>query len=347
MKNINVSLPASPQKYAIQFYETIGELEEKIAQQTKNKKILIVTDENVAKNYPGVLKENAHVVLPAGEQHKKWESIDMILNGCFENKLDRHSILIALGGGVVGDLTAFAASIYMRGIPVIQCPTSLLAMVDASVGGKTGINNKYGKNLVGTITQPKTVLICFEFLKTLTETEIKNGLCEMIKHGILGSQNHFAALEELSQIPITETDKFLPELQKLIPASVHIKVQIVQKDPNESNERMKLNLGHTYGHAIEKLSNYEIPHGQAVALGCMMAASYAFENEICEDETIDRIENIFNQFGIDTLCPFDEEEIWKEMSHDKKAEGDFLNLILPTKIGEVVIKKILTEEPEE
>lgn len=348
IKPITLKIPGSSSDYAIKFCVTFSELEELLNKKIGKRSFLIVTDENVlpiAQKIPTVKKatKNGNIIaLPTGENHKTWSSVETILDACFKQNLDRNSVIVAMGGGVVGDITGFAASIFMRGIKTIQCPTTLLGMVDASIGGKTGMNHSCGKNLIGTITQPEAIFECFEFLKTLPEMEIKNGLCEMIKHGIINNPNHFSALEKLSQGNIDDT--FLENLKPLISDSVRIKSDIVQKDPNESQERMKLNLGHTFGHAIEKLSNYTVPHGQAVAIGCVMAANYALEHEICDDEVVDRIENIFHQFSIDTLCPFDESDIWKEMSHDKKSEGNMLNLILPTKIGNVVIEKVVMSE---
>ena len=342
MKPISIKTPPRHDEYAISFYSDFESLFESIKAQLGGRRCVMVTDENVLKKSPFFTKENPRmaedlVVLTPGETEKNWNSIDQILKACFEAGLDRGSVLVAVGGGVVGDMTGFAASIFMRGIPFIQVPTTLLGMVDASIGGKTGIDCEYGKNLIGSIQQPEAVMVCDKFLETLSDLEIKNGIAEMVKHGVVASEKHFSDLEALAQTGLFKKDRSqaLMEIFALAPASMSIKKAIVEADEKEAGKRKFLNFGHTFGHAIELCSNFEIPHGRAVAIGCVMAANYAAEREMCEWDLVDRLENIFNQFEIDLTCDIAEEDIWNAMGTDKKKFGKILTLILPKTIGEV------------
>ena len=336
MKSLSVTIPANPQHYDIVFPEDAASLWAGLKKQIGSRDFLLVTDMNVMKftEIPEWAQGNL-LVLPAGEQTKRWHSIGQITTAAFENHLDKGSVFVSLGGGVITDMVGFAAMIFLRGIPVIHIPTSLLGMVDASIGGKTGIDSQFGKNLLGGIHQPEQVICGKNFLETLPERELKNGVCEMIKHGILGSKEHFDHLKKIAS-PHPKGE----EIFELVSESLQIKASIVERDVLESGERMKLNLGHTFGHAIELLSDFETPHGQAVAMGTMMATQYALDHGICDEETADQIEDIFNAFEIDTLIPYDEDDIWAAMAHDKKIRNRVLRLILPAAIGEVVIEEV-------
>ncbi len=337
MKSIRITTPAKKETYDISFHENFEALASALKAQVGDRKLVLVTDENVhrktefLKQYFKDLAAEL-VVLKPGETEKNWSSIDTILKAGFENGLDRGSVFVAVGGGVVGDMTGFAASIFMRGVPFIQVPTTLLGMVDASIGGKTGIDCEYGKNLIGAIQQPEAVMVCNDFLETLPDLEIKNGIAEMVKHGVVSSEKHFKDLEALAtkDWPVVRE-----EILGLAPASMNIKKTIVEADEKEAGQRKFLNFGHTFGHAIELCSNFEIPHGRAVAIGCVMAANYAAERELCDWDLVDRLENIFNQFEVDLTCDIAEEDIWKAMGTDKKKFGSELTLILPKKIGKV------------
>jgi len=337
MKSINVTTPAESSKYDISFHDDFKKLETALKAQIGDRRFVLVTDQNVIEKSAFMgndydLGEATCVALKPGETEKNWESIDYILNACFDSGLDRGSVLVAVGGGVVGDMTGFAASIFMRGIPFIQVPTTLLGMVDASIGGKTGIDCQYGKNLIGAIQQPEAVMVCDKFLETLPDIEIKNGIAEMVKHGVVASEAHFKDLEKLA------TEDFATirsQIFELAPASMNIKKAVVEADEKESGKRKFLNFGHTFGHAIEHCSEFKIPHGRAVAIGSLMASQYGAERELCDWDLVDRIENIFNQFEVDLTCDIAEEDIWKAMGTDKKKFGKELTLILPKTIGEV------------
>ncbi|HEY5714770.1 MAG TPA: 3-dehydroquinate synthase family protein, partial [Candidatus Gracilibacteria bacterium] len=303
MKNISIQIPAEKSKsYNISFFQDHQSLGEALKPYLKSN-YLVVTDQNVVHHHFDFFQDFGEnlLILEPGEATKRLETIKKILDKGFELGLNRDSRMIAIGGGVVGDLTGFAASLFMRGIEVIQVPTTLLSMVDSSIGGKTGVDNEYGKNLVGSFHQPSAVLIDTSFLDTLQPIEIKNGLGEMVKHGILGSEEHFKHLEQISNIkyPISDIIPFIPE-------SLEVKRKIIQADEKESGIRGHLNLGHTYGHAIEHLSQYKIPHGQAVAMGCVLAGEKALQIGWIDEETCERIQQIFQNFGIETAPPYTE-----------------------------------------
>lgn len=338
MKNITIKVPAQKQRYEIAFFDTFTTLKQNLKTQLNGRKYLLVTDKNVLKETkfftPNQRKNPGDdlVVLTPGEASKNWASIDKILKAAFEAGLDRDAVIVAVGGGVIGDMAGFSASIFMRGIPFIQVPTTLLGMVDASIGGKTGIDCEYGKNLIGAIQAPEKILVCDQFLKTLPDVEIQNGIAEMVKHGIVADKVHFKALEKLAK---EDFKTIRAQIFKLAPASMMIKKRIVESDEKETGKRKMLNFGHTFGHAIEHVSNYRVPHGRAVAIGCVMAAQYAAEREICMEGLVDRIENIFNQFEVDLTCKISEEKLWAAMRHDKKKKAGRLCLILPERIGKV------------
>ena len=341
MKPISVTTPADPSSYEISFHEDFKILEAALKQQLGGRRFILVTDQNIIEKSPFLgneydLGEEVCVALKPGEAEKNWESIDYILKSAFEAGLDRGSVMVAVGGGVVGDMTGFAASIFMRGIPFIQVPTTLLAMVDASIGGKTGIDCKYGKNLIGSFHQPEAVMVCDKFLATLPDLEIKNGIAEMVKHGVVASETHFAELETIAG---QDWEAIRAGIFALAPGSINIKKEVVEADEKESGRRMSLNFGHTFGHAIEHCSNFEIPHGRAVAIGSIMAANYAAERDVCEWDLVDRLENIFNQFEVDLTCDIPEGDIWGAIGTDKKKFGSEVTLILPKSIGEVAFYK--------
>ena len=344
MQKLTVSISEQTKLYDILFLQDFNELLTQLLKQIGTRKFLVITDENVAHHIPVKELHLPHfLILPAGEAHKNWEGIEKILNYGFEHDFDRSCVFVALGGGVIGDMVGFAASLYMRGLPFIQIPTTLLSMVDASVGGKTGIDCEYGKNLIGAFHQPETIYCCEDFLKTLPEAEVKNGIAEMIKHGILGSRDHFEHLKDL----ISPNSKFQVPSSKLfdlVPESIEIKKKIVEADEQEQGVRMHLNLGHTFGHAIELLSTYEIAHGQAVAMGTVMAAEYALKKGVCSKATYQEIRAIFEDFGFNLTIPYEKERIFEAMQHDKKKRGGKINLVLPEGIGKVRVYPLQDNE---
>ncbi len=313
-------------------------------------KLFIVTDSNVAKLYlkklQEVLKKAGFAVfttiIPAGEKSKNINQLEKILNDVFKHQPERNSTFIALGGGVVGDITGFAASVLLRGVNFIQIPTTLLAMVDSSVGGKTGINNKFGKNLVGAFYQPKLVLADISLLKKLPKRELLAGYAEVVKYGLICDKPFFEYLEK---------QKDLSNIRKMIEKSCATKAEVVAADEKEKNIRALLNLGHTFGHALEAICKYDgtLLHGEAVGIGMIMAYRFSEFMGICKKGCADRLEKLLKKNGMKTDATklkyaVDAKTIIKYMYQDKKVEGNKLTLILAEDIGKCFVKKDVSEK---
>ena len=277
--------------------------------------------------------EPTRIDIPDGEQFKTLGTVAGLYERLVEAKLDRRSPIIALGGGAVGDMAGFTAASYMRGVPFAQIPTSLLSMVDASVGGKTGVDLPHGKNLVGAFKQPEMVIIDPDVLSTLPEVEFRAGLAEVVKHGIIDAPQLFAALEKEQY-----------DLGWMLFEAINVKVRVVQEDPFEQGRRAVLNLGHTFGHAFEQLSHYEIRHGEGVAMGLACAARLAARLGHCSGDTSERIIALLDQLGLPFAPPaYAFTEVWAAMFTDKKRQGNTLRFILPRAIGDVDIFDNVTE----
>jgi 3-dehydroquinate synthase len=285
--------------------------------------------------------------IPDGEQFKTLATVSGLYDRLVAAKLDRRSPLVALGGGVLGDTVGFAAASYLRGVPLVQIPTTLLAMVDASVGGKTGVDLPQGKNLVGTFKQPEMVVIDPAVLTTLPEPEFRAGMAEVIKHGIIDAPELFAVLENGSKNFKAQGEKLPPPSSPLSPPysltwmlyeAIQVKVRVVQEDPFEQGRRAVLNLGHTFAHAFERLADYKMRHGEAVAIGLVCAAHLARRLGLCDEATTARIVALLQQLDLPTRPPpFPTAEIWAAMATDKKRQGNTLRFILPRHIGQVDI----------
>ncbi|MBN1823094.1 MAG: 3-dehydroquinate synthase [Endomicrobiales bacterium] len=309
-----------------------------------SKKLLVVTDANVARHYlsgfVSSLKRSGFVVTSAvlspGEKNKNLDSVKRIYARAVASGLDRRSAIIALGGGVVGDTAGFAAATYMRGIPFIQVPTTLLAMVDSSVGGKTGVDLKEGKNLVGAFHQPKLVWIDTGTLGTLHPREIRNGLAEVIKCGVIADAGFFRYLEK-------NISRLSPKVfGRMIFKSCAIKAKVVEKDEFEQKGvREILNFGHTFGHAIETLTGYgRVLHGEAVAAGMLVACALALKLKLAPAKILSRVLDVVIKAGLSVALPkgVTAEKMVKTMMRDKKTRGGLLRLVLPTRIGKVAVK---------
>jgi 3-dehydroquinate synthase len=284
------------------------------------------------------------VIIPDGETYKDLIWLQHIYKELLSHKLDRSSALIALGGGVVGDITGFAASTYMRGISYIQIPTTLLAQVDSSVGGKTGVNHKLGKNMIGTFWQPRLVLIDVDTLKTLPKKELVAGIAEVIKYGVIYDEDLFHTLE-MKKDKILKLDRKV--LVHIIKRSCEIKADVVSKDERESGLRSILNFGHTMGHAIETATDYKkYLHGEAVALGMCLEARLSQKMEFIDNKAVERIKKLVDSFGLPSELPadIDMDRILSSMKLDKKAVAGALKFILPERIGRVRIQKGIQEK---
>ena len=284
------------------------------------------------------------VMIPDGEEYKNLDTLKRIYDDLLKFKLDRKSALIALGGGVVGDITGFAASTYMRGIAYIQVPTTLLAQVDSSVGGKTGIDHELGKNMIGAFWQPGLVWIDAETLTTLPQRQLLAGLAEVIKYGVIYDETLFTFLE-------TEKDKILnldrDALIHIIKRSCEIKAEVVSHDERESGLRAILNYGHTIGHAIETVTKYKrFLHGEAIAIGMNLEARLSKMLDLIDEDQVSRIKYVIESYGLPSEMPSDlnASSISLSMKLDKKAVAGELTFILPEKIGRAKIQKGIAEE---
>ncbi len=334
---------AKPKPYNI----LIGSnLFETLALELKNSqlayKYAVVSDSNVSKLYFKKLQEAFNkeglscllITIPAGEKSKNRKNKELIEDTMLENGMARDSAIIALGGGVVGDIAGFIASTYNRGIPYIQYPTSLVACVDSSIGGKTAIDTKHGKNLIGSFYQPGKVYIDINTLTTLKKQEIREGLAEIIKYGIIYDADFFDYISDnISEIFNYDMDV----LNKIIKRSCEIKGFVVEDDEKESNLRKILNFGHTVGHAVEQLSGYSISHGSAISTGMVIEAQIAAKSNILSIESIKMINEIFSSAGLPTELKsnVDRSKIIETMKLDKKARKGNIEFALPKKIGEM------------
>ena len=311
---------------------------------TPTTRICIVTDENIKPLHLGQLEmsfllegiEAITAVIPAGEQHKNLATISTIYDKFLAAKIERTTPIIALGGGVVGDMTGFVAATILRGVPFVQVPTTLLSMVDASVGGKTGIDHAVGKNLIGAFHQPISVLIDPEVLKTLPERELRSGLAECIKHEIIRDADGFARLEE----SVAQMLKLsMPHLTQLIAHNVSIKAKVVMADPFERGERAHLNFGHTFGHAIESVSKFSYSHGESIALGMVAASRAAMKLGMLDEPSVTRIIKLIAAAGLPISgMTLDIREVFAAMHFDKKVKAGKIRFVLPDRIGHVVIR---------
>lgn len=318
--------------------DNINNLEEKILKHTNANKFLIIISQKVEKlygkyfNFKNVFK----FVLKDGENEKNFKNYNKILEFALSKKLERKDAIIAIGGGVVGDLSGFVASTYLRGIDFIQIPTTLLACVDSSVGGKTAINTKFGKNLVGTFYQPKAVFCNINFLKTLDDRQFKTGLAEIIKYAFIekscNSSTEFNFYEYLKDNINAIFNKNPEVISEIIKISLSLKIAVVTQDEKESGLRKILNFGHTYGHAIENITKYKkYTHGEAVAMGMEYAFKLAFSKSIITDEYKNNSIQFIKGFKIYNEIPkFDIHKMIGIMKSDKKVKDGKINFILPS-----------------
>lgn len=315
-------------------------------------KIFVITDKNVAKLHLSKLESVLQktkisfktIKITAGEKTKSFQFLEKICEKILISGIDRKSLIIAFGGGVIGDLSGFIASILLRGIDFVQVPTTLLAAVDSSVGGKTAINTKSGKNLIGSFYQPKLVLCDLNFLKTLPARQIKSGYAEVVKYGFIYDKNFLQFLEQNYKKVFADFDEEI--LQKIISRSCEIKSEIVCKDEKEFGERALLNFGHTFGHVFETETNYSelILHGEAVALGMVMAAKMSHNLQMISEDDFLRVKTHLKNCGFE-INPKKIKKDWNlknlitHLYKDKKNENQNLTFILLEKIGAATVKK--------
>ena len=323
--------------------EPIEDLKKRILDEFDLKNYLVVISEKVYKLYGKQLGFRADelFILKDGEIQKNFKNYQKIMQCCEKKGLNRKSALIAIGGGVVGDITGFAASTYMRGITFIQVPTTLLACVDSSVGGKVAINTDYGKNIIGSFYQPHAVYINLNFLNTLDERQFKSGLAEVVKYAFIekscGAIFDFGLFDFLSVHSAKILDKDLRFIEKVIKVCIELKIAVVKKDEKESGLRKILNFGHTYGHALEKITNYKtFTHGEAVSYGMYFIFNYAHKLKIIDANYKEMAVTLLHKFEFyDKTFKYPLEKIINAMKKDKKAEDEIIKIILPTMKGYV------------
>lgn len=328
-----------------------SDIESFVKQSGYSKKALIITDTNVGKLYANPLKETllqaglepaVHQV-KAGESSKSLETFNDVFTRCITEGLDRNSLIVALGGGVVGDLAGFIAASYMRGIPFIQVPTSLLAQVDSSVGGKVAVNHRLGKNLIGAFYQPQKVFIDLNSLSTLPKREIYTGIGEIVKYGIIYDEEFFSFLEKnTAEVMALKHEA----IEHIVHRSCEIKADVVSQDETETGLRKILNFGHTFGHAVEKETGYvRYNHGEAVAIGMLVATDLSLELGLI-DETVQKcVRNLIEAFNLPVEAEgCTAENLIKNIFHDKKTVNGVVSWVLIDKIGHTTIRKDVSLE---
>ncbi|MBR2614279.1 MAG: 3-dehydroquinate synthase [Clostridia bacterium] len=303
-------------------------------------KVLVITDKTVDKLYSKVVIDNLQAngfdvfkyVIKGGEKSKSGKDYLKILEFLAKNQFTRSDFLIALGGGVVGDLTGFVASTYLRGIPFVQIPTTILAFADSSVGGKTAINLKAGKNLAGAFYQPKLVICDVSTAKTLPKEEYANGMAEVIKYGMLFDKDFIKSL-------LNEND-----LESAIAKSVEWKKKVVESDEKDNAERQLLNFGHTLGHAIEKESGFKISHGSAVAIGMRIITQKAVNKGLCDMNCLGLLDALLTKYNLPTKTDIKIEKLVNTTLIDKKRKGDYITIVMPKELGVCKLEKMPIEE---
>lgn len=357
MKEVKVDINATTASdYPIYIGENLLEKANELIKKTcKATKYLIITNEKINGLWGEKLNiENSEkFIIPDGEKYKNFDTLISILNKASELRLDRKCAFVAFGGGVIGDMTGFAASVYRRGVDFIQIPTTLLAQVDSSVGGKTAVNNGFGKNLIGTFYQPKLVIADTKTLTTLDDRQLKTGFAEVVKYAFIektcgedfGFFDFLAKnINEIKQL----NSKYIDEMVEIC---CKLKASVVHKDEKENGLRAILNLGHTYGHALEKCSNYSVfTHGEAVAVGLQVCFDLSLALNLIDDEYYDKATDLINkfEFNLPEHEYYAPEKLIEAMKFDKKVEAGKVRFVLPVKKGEVKIfddinKEILTE----
>ena len=341
---VRVDLAAAPYNVHVKagLLEEIGR---RLVAISPSARVALMTDTHVASHWANVVRSScaaaeidviAEYTVPAGEESKTFTSVEKAYDVFLKAKIERTTPILALGGGVIGDMTGFVAATILRGVPFVQIPTTLLAMVDASVGGKTGVNHPVGKNLIGAFHQPIAVFADPHVLRTLPRAQLVGGLAECIKHDLIRDADGFAAMEaNIGAI----LDMNIPALTRLIAHNVRIKARVVESDPFEKGERAHLNFGHTFGHAIEKVSNLTISHGNAVALGMTAAVCVSMKLGLIDQATRQRIIALIERADLPThglKLPTD--AIMDAMLYDKKVKAGKIRFVLLERLGQATIR---------
>ncbi len=350
---ISVSLPQRSYEIVIA-PDGLSQLGSRLQSLQVGQKVLVVSNPAIFRHYGEVAIASlsaagfsvATCLLPAGERYKTPATLQKIYDAALAHRVERSSTFVALGGGVIGDMTGFAAATWLRGVSVVQVPTSLLAMVDAAIGGKTGVNHPQGKNLIGAFHQPRLVLIDPMVLKTLPPREFRAGMAEVIKYGVIWDGDLFDSLEQaprLDRLSALGEDR----LQEILTRSCEAKAHIVSKDEKEAGLRAILNYGHTIGHAVESLTGYRVVnHGEGVAIGMIAAAEIASKLNLWESTAPKRQTALIKKAGLPTQLPtgIEIEAIVQALQTDKKVEAGRVRFVLPTQIGAAIVTDQVSTE---
>lgn len=318
----------------------VGSVSELLPRLLPDKRVVVVSDTNIDRHYHTLVNRYEHVLIGLGEASKTLVTADAIYKKFISMGVDRSTFVLAIGGGIVTDVAGFVASTYMRGVEFGFVSTSLLGQVDASVGGKNGVNVDGYKNMVGTFTQPRFVICDVGMLRTLPEREVRTGMAEVIKAGIIADEELFSKLE---LTPLAELTKSPDLLAEVVYRAIKVKADIVERDEREHGDRRKLNLGHTLAHAIEKSSS-KMNHGEAVAVGLSLISDAAARRGLLSAADKERICSLLQRTGFDLTPPVAMRVLLKAVSKDKKSEGDVLNVVFPTAIGACEVVPMPLEE---
>lgn len=318
----------------------VGSVSELLPRLLPDKRVVVVSDTNIDRHYHTLVNRYEHVLIGLGEASKTLVTADAIYKKFISMGVDRSTFVLAIGGGIVTDVAGFVASTYMRGVEFGFVSTSLLGQVDASVGGKNGVNVDGYKNMVGTFTQPRFVICDVGMLRTLPEREVRTGMAEVIKAGIIADEELFSKLE---LTPLAELTKNPDLLAEVVYRAIKVKADIVERDEREHGDRRKLNLGHTLAHAIEKSSS-KMNHGEAVAVGLSLISDAAARRGLLSAADKERICSLLQRTGFDLTPPVAMRVLLKAVSKDKKSEGDVLNVVFPTAIGACEVVPMPLEE---
>jgi 3-dehydroquinate synthase len=301
-------------------------------------RMVIITDENLLIHYKDRLAPFEVIVIPSGEVGKTQQTVDFIFKRLIDWEVDRDTTICGLGGGVVTDLAGYVASVFKRGLPLVQVPTSVLGMVDAALGGKNGINWGSAKNMIGSIYQPRFIVFDLTFLKSLPDVEWQSGFAEIIKHACIRDSQLFEWLERESLSGFQNDHQML---NQLIQRNVRIKMQVVMEDPNDNNERLLLNFGHTIGHAIEHL--HQLPHGHAISIGMRAAAILSDTMGLLGKDEVHRLEAILEKYGLPVSVKTDEDSVIRLIRQDKKRQGTDIRFVLLDRIGNGLLRSVSVE----
>lgn len=318
----------------------VGSVSELLPRLLPDKRVVVVSDTNIDRHYHTLVNRYEHVLIGLGEASKTLVTADAIYKKFISMGVDRSTFVLAIGGGIVTDVAGFVASTYMRGVEFGFVSTSLLGQVDASIGGKNGVNVDGYKNMVGTFTQPRFVICDVGMLRTLPEREVRTGMAEVIKAGIIADEELFSKLE---LTPLAELTKNSDLLAEVVYRAIKVKADIVERDEREHGDRRKLNLGHTLAHAIEKSSS-KMNHGEAVAVGLSLISDAAARRGLLSAADKERICSLLQRTGFDLTPPVAMRVLLKAVSKDKKSEGDVLNVVFPTAIGACEVVPMPLEE---